>query len=378
MNILKEEREIFARYFPGLEQKLRDTDFEEREREGSEVVEVYRQAGGPALLIPKEYGGMGAGPVDAVAVHRMLGLLSPSLAIAATMHDFTAAFLAEYAMYGDATKQYLNEIAKDKLFLASGFAEGKSGANILAPTMRAVPVDGGYKITGAKKPCSVADSMDYLTASVDVVNADGSSGQRAIAIIPATAEGIERLPFWKVRSLGGAQSKEVRLTDVFIGEDCLFLPQADVPLDVVEAGGFLWFELLVTASYLGVANGLVERVYTHKRADSVERVRLLTSIELSAAALRGLAYEIQTNPVEQRISDSLVARMLMIRYGVQQQMGQVTYLGAELLGGMHFIGDASLEYTLSSCSALAFHPPSRLSISEAVDHYVLGGDLQMV
>lgn len=377
MNFLKSERAVFDRYFPGLRERLEEMSFEEKEKPDSRIVEIYRDAGGPALLVDQEHGGKGASPADALAVHLVLGSLSPSLAIAATMHDFTVAFLAEYAMYGDATVRFLKEIAERNLYLASGFAEGKSGANILEPTMTAHPCEGGFRVSGTKKPCSLSSSMDYLTASVLVEGREGMPAQRAIAIIPASSTGIERFPFWTANSLGAAQSDEVRLTDVVVPDDFMFLPETGVPLDVVEAGGFLWFEFLVTASYLGVSCGLAQKVLSNKRGISEERVRLIAPIEMAISALRAVAYEMQNPSADPAEGEGLVARMLMIRYATQQVIGTTNYFSSELLGGIHFIRDRSVEYALGCGTALAYHPPSRLSIAEAVDVYLMGGNLQM-
>lgn len=377
MNFLTAERAIFDECFPGLRERIENMPFDEKEGPDSRIVEIYREAGGPKLLVDRKYGGMGATPMDALAVHIVLGSLSPSLAVAATMHDFTVAFLAEYAMYGDATVRYLKEIAERSLYLASGFAEGKSGANILEPTMRAVRSDSGFTVSGVKKPCTLSVSMDYLTASVIVEGREGGPSQRAIAIIPAASGGIGRFPFWGVNSMGAAQSHEVRLTDVVVPDDCMFLPETDVPLDAVEAGGFLWFEFLVTASYLGVACGLTYKVLANNRGTPEERVRLVAPLELAISALRAIAYEMQSGSQDPAAGEALVARMLMIRYATQQVIGNANCSSSELLGGIHFIRDASVEYAMGCSMALSYHPPSRLSISQALDNYMLGGNLQM-
>ncbi len=377
MNFLKNERAVFDGYFPKLREQLEQLPFEEKEGQDSRIVEIYREAGGPALLVDRKYGGKGATPMDGLAVHLVLGSLSPSLAIAATMHDFTVAFLAEYAMYGDATVRFLKEIAERNLYLASGFAEGKSGANILEATMTARYCEGGFEVSGSKKPCSLSASMDYLTASVMVEGRNGAPGQRAIAIIPASTAGIERFPFWSVNSMRAAQSHEVRLTDVIVPNDCMFLPETEVPLDAVEAGGFLWFEFLLTASYLGVACGLAQKTLSNKRGTAEERVRLIASLEMAISALRAIAYDMHNASLDPSEGEAMVARMLLIRYATQQVIGTSNYLSSELLGGIHFIRDPSIEYALGCSVALAYHPPSRLSIAEAIDAYLLGGNLQM-
>lgn len=124
------------------------------------------------------------------------------------------------------------------------------------------------------------------------------------------------------------------LNDVYVEEECLFLPETEVDLDVVETGGFLWFELLVTASYLGAASRLVEKVYELGRYTADERVRLLIEMETSAAALRGIAYEMEGYESSQRIDEAILAKMLLVRYGVQQHISRITYHAAEILGGL--------------------------------------------
>ncbi len=377
MNFMRKEREIAERWFPGLAERLQAVAFAEREGEDSPVVEIYRDFGGPSLLVPKAYGGKGATPAEAVAVHRVLGSLSPSLAIAATMHNFTVAFLAEYALYGDATKQFLIEIAQADLYLASGFAEGKSGANILEPLLKGVPSGNGYLVSGVKKPCSISASMDYLTGSVMLCDEKEQPVQRAILIVPAKAPGIRREPYWKIRSLAGAQSAEVKLENVFVSRDNLFVPAANVDLDQVEAGGFMWFELLVTASYLGIASGVVAKLYEHVRYSAVDRMSILSRLEAAAAALRGLARDMEqlANAAD---GEAAVANLLLTRYDIQRQLGEASYAAAELLGGIHFLTDPEIEYRLGACAALAFHPPSRMSVADAMDTYMKGGALALV
>ncbi|PCK01101.1 MAG: oxidoreductase [Alteromonadaceae bacterium] len=377
MNYLKNEWDALERYFPSLKAEVENIEFSKREGKDSDVLEVYRKNGGPGLMVSKELGGLGAGPVDAVRVHRALGALSPSLALAATMHDFTVAFLSEYSFYGNATLSYLEAIAKDNLFVSSGFAEGRSGSNILDATMSAKKVDGGYLVNGVKKPCSIAQSMDYITASLKIENADGELDQRCIAIIPAGAKGIETKPFWGINSLAGAQSMEVSLENVFVEDRNLFMPDEKVPLDSVEAGGFLWFELLVTASYLGVVSSLIGDVLSLKRGTDRERMALVSTVETFAKALEGIAYEMQTFESPEDATEDIVAKALLVRYGIQQQIGTLAFQSSELLGGMNFIKNPEIEYSIACCAPLAFHPPSRGSIAVALDSYMMGGSLEL-
>ena len=156
-------------------------------------------------------GGKGATPVEAIQIHRAVAARSPSLAIAMTMHNFSVATLVEYLFYGDYTVELLQQIAGGQLLVASGFAEGRAGTSILDPTMKATPVEGGFLLNGSKKPCSLSNSMHILTASVAVPSNNGNGGhRRAVAVVPADSEGIDRKPFWSsnvLRGLGGLREK---------------------------------------------------------------------------------------------------------------------------------------------------------------------------
>ncbi len=374
MNFLKRERTTLEQFLPSLDSKLAEIPLAEIERPGNPGLAMLRELEGTAILIPTEHGGKGATPVEAIQIHRAVATRSPSLAIAMTMHNFSVATLVEYLFYGDYTVELLNQVSGGQLLVASGFAEGRTSSSILDPFVKATRKDGGgYLINGSKKPCSLSNSMHLLTASVAVPSASGNGTRRAVAVIPADAEGLSRKPFWKSTVLGGAESDEVILTDVQITDEQLFFPEVEDSLDAVEAGGFLWFELLVAASYLGVASALVERVIAQKRGDGPERMQLAIEVEGAMSALEGVARTMQTGDR----GEALLVQSLLVRFSVQQAIERISARAAELLGGMAFIGSPDVAYLFAASRALAFHPPSRLSVAPAIDGYFMGQPMQV-
>jgi alkylation response protein AidB-like acyl-CoA dehydrogenase len=374
MNFLKKDRNILEQFLPSLDAKLAEIPLMEIEKPGNPGLSMLRELEGTGLLIPKEYGGKGATPVEAIQIHRAVATRSPSLAIAMTMHNFSVATLVEYLFYGNYTVELLQQIAGGQLLVASGFAEGRTGTSILDPTLTAAPIEGGgYRLNGAKKPCSLSNSMHILTASVAVPGENGNGKRRAVAVVPADAEGLSRRPFWKSAVLGGAESEELCLTDVQVGADQIFFPEVEESLDTVEAGGFLWFELLVSASYMGVVSSLVERVLAAGRGSAHERTQLACEVEGAMAALEGVARAMQTG----ERGEAILVQSLFVRYFVQQAIERASALAAELLGGMAFISSPDVAYLLSAGRALAFHPPSRLSVSSSLDGYLMGQPMQV-
>jgi len=374
LNFLKRERATLERFLPTLDDRLAGIPLTEIEKPGNPGLSILRELEGAALLIPTEYGGKGATAVEAIQIHRAVATRSPSLAIAMTMHNFSVATLVEYLFYGNYTVELLQQISGGQLFVASGFAEGRAGTSILDPTMKATPQKGGgYLLNGSKKPCSISNSMHILTASVAVPNPSGKGYRRAVAVVPADAEGISRRPFWKSTVLGGAESDELVLTDVQVADEQVFFPEVEASLDAVEAGGFQWFELLVSASYLGVASALVERLISSGRGGAGERVELAIAAEGAMSALEGVARAMQTG----ERSEALLVQSLLVRFAVQQAIERISERAAELLGGMAFIGSPDVAYLLAASRALAFHPPSRVSIAAALDGYLAGQPMQV-
>lgn len=199
MKFLHHERAAVEALLPGLDAALARRPLAELESAPSPAIAEFRAAGGPALLVPTENAGIGAGPLQAVRVQRAVGSRCPSLAVATTMHHFSIAGLVQAAAYGNgsgAEGLLLEAIAKEGLLLASGFAEGNTGQNILGPHITARRTDSGsIVLNGSKMPCSLSRSMDLLTASVMMKDDDGVD-RLAVALIPAGSAGLEVRPFW--------------------------------------------------------------------------------------------------------------------------------------------------------------------------------------
>lgn len=374
MHLLKQERATLAEFLPTLDEALAKTPLLEMERPGNPAIRVFRELGGTGLLIPTKYAGLGATPLQAVRIQRAIASRAPSLAIATAMHHFSVATIVE--MVGDDGGtgfewMLLEGIARQKLYVASGFAEGQAGKSILSPYMEVKRTASGLIVNGSKKPCSLATSMDLLTASVFIPADSGKTSELAVIIVPADTPGIERRSFWTNWVLAGAESDEVVLRDVVVPDKLVsYLGDPD-QLDSVQAKGFLWFELIITASYLGMATALVERTILGGKGTPAERALLGIEVEGAMAALEGVARSM----MDGEYSNDVLARALFVRYAVQGAIERATARAVELLGGIAFITSSEISYLLAASRALAFHPPSRLSISPALDKYLAGGSL---
>jgi alkylation response protein AidB-like acyl-CoA dehydrogenase len=373
-NFLADERALLERFMPGLDAALRSIPLSVLEGRENPSIRLLKEARGPALLIPGQFGGLGATAVEGARVLRAIASRAPSLGIVCTMHNFSASTLVEWALFGEEYgAMLLTGLAENSMYVASGFAEGRSGSRPLDMTMQARRAPGGgWLISGRKKPCTLTYSMDFLSCGLSVEAEDGSH-RRAVGLVPADSAGIERRPFWKSDILAGAESEEVILADVHVPDDFVFAIEDPDQLDPVEVTGYVWFQLALSATYLGIVSGLVERLLRSGKGTVEERGGVIARIEAQAAAVDGIAYGLDAREDRER----LLARALATRLALQETIEGVAMRCAELLGGMAFIGSPEVAYLLSASRALAFHPPGRIPASRALDEYARGGGLDL-
>ncbi|MFJ4498641.1 acyl-CoA dehydrogenase [Streptomyces sp. NPDC088864] len=376
MRPLSAERALLEARLPGFDGRLAALGIDGAEDPDNEVIEEFRRAGGGNLFVPRELGGAGLGCHDGVRLQRAVGSRAPALAVATTMHHYKVAWLA--AALGADAAGVLRGIAEKNLLVASCGAEGQVGRSLFAPGIRVAAAGGGLTVSGTKRPCSLTRSMGLLSLTAtapDSTAPDGTApdGRLLMLVIPADAPGIRREPFWRNRVLRATQTDAVVLDEVFVPES-MIIPIGDPALSPGRfTSNLLWFQLLITASYLGVATGQVEELYTAGRGTPGDRVAALAPLETVAAALEALAREVDGG----RCDDDLLGRSLLVRHTAQRAIAEATDRALELAGGMPFVTGSQGVDALAASRGLAFHPPSEISAREPLDTWLGGGGLTL-
>ncbi len=376
MRLLATERAALERFLPGLDARLATLPLQDLESPGNPALRWYKEAGGAGLLIAEIHGGKGATAAQAAQLTRALAARSPSLALATTMHQFSVASLKALAESSDGPEwMLLDGIARDKRLMSSAFAEGHSGQSILAPTMKAVWNGKNWRVTGRKQPCSLSRSMDLLTTSL-VLEHPEKGISTGVALIPSQSAGISVEPFWGSWILAGAESDAVILEDVEVHPDLVFelsaeLQSADNDLQTL---GYVWFEILLTACYLGIAAALVEKVMTAGRGTIQDRTNLCIKLESSNMLVDTVAANLDRGD----FGKDALSRALVTRFAVADNIQAMVAKSVELLGGMAFVRSSDIAYLASATHAIGFHPPSRHSSAQSLFEWCEGKQLAMV
>ncbi|MGY2141749.1 acyl-CoA dehydrogenase family protein [Pseudomonas azotoformans] len=360
---LSEERDTALAYIPELVPVLEAASLIELERgESKQLATLFKTVGAPGLSIAKELGGGGISAVNLAQVHTWVGAHCPSLAVMMTMHHHTVAGMMAASRFFPDIQGMLGVVARDNLLVASGFAEGRAHANILESTLSVEKTAAGYWVSGSKKPCTMTHHFDAITFGVNYVDPQGQT-HIGIGLGLAGDPNIQRKKFWSVPHLQAADSHEVIFDKLLVPEALMYFSKAvDNQLDDVQQGTgehlfAIWFQLLASASYLGMASALASRALACNKGSQDDRAMLLIDLQGATMAIRGLAVAIDQN----RFLRADLARAQATRFAVQEAINRISTRAFEILGGMAFMSSEEVAYLLVATRVLAFHPTSRLA-----------------
>ena len=362
--------DAIRRHLPDLASKLEELGLMAAEDPAGGVVELWKEHDGPRLTAPKDLGGLGATCVETMELQRGVGFLSPSLAAASTMHYLSVAGLADFATTTDEeTVGLIKALIANRTIFASGFSEGTISGSVFRPTMAAEPTDGGYTLTGRKKPCSLAESMDCVMASVVLQD----TGQRAITLIWRTSPGLSVAPLWASAVLAGAQTHEVTFSDVFVPNELMMVSDIEDPDGRNEKSGYVLFGLIITAGYVGAATRLALKLTDRPDFTESDFVELFSPIEGVWRAMLMIARRYDAGDR----SDELFADLLWIRLGLRDQLQTSIARLVPRVGGVAFATDPEIAYLSSCIAAYSFHPPTLRESGKFLLDHELGGEISL-
>lgn len=241
------ERDAFRREAEVFFAEHVTTEMAERARATGTIHDddLYRALGGRRWIgafWPAEDGGLGLAPVDA-------GVLYEAACYAqAPIDGHLITEMAGYAILKLGTPEqraeFIPKILAGDMLLALGYTEPDSGSDVAAAKTRAVKVEGGYRIDGAKMFTTMAHVANYVfllaRTDPDVPKHRGLS----MFLVPLDAEGVEIRP---IETFGGERTNATFYDTVFVPDSHLVGRENDgwqvitLALDVERAsvGGYV-------------------------------------------------------------------------------------------------------------------------------------------
>jgi alkylation response protein AidB-like acyl-CoA dehydrogenase len=165
---------------------------------------LLREAEVPAILLPTEVGGLGMYPGDALRVAERLAAIDGAIGWIGGNWS-TAGVVLSYFQPEVSARMLENGLP---LFGLSG-----------APSGKAVPVEGGYRLTGAWQYGSGDLQADYIFCSAIVVGPDGPSTPPQILSFGMRGSDIASRGNWDTLGLRGTGSIDFAVADLFVPDE---------------------------------------------------------------------------------------------------------------------------------------------------------------
>lgn len=241
----------------------------------------------PGLNIPKRYGGWGADIATTARCVELLAYGDPAIALGFNMHFGVIGFFR--GMWSpEHQARFFPGVACDGHLFDGAYSETRAGVMGLADT-RAVPVDGGYRVSGRKSWGTLSLAADFHTFNATITNPDGRlpadhaerAAREVMFVCPATAKGVRIDKTWDALGMRASGTETVVFDDVFV-------PESDLVSSAFRPGLFAnleWQTLSFASIYLGLARRAYDETLSIIRGKRLGAVSEAADVKVSEQQL---------------------------------------------------------------------------------------------
>jgi alkylation response protein AidB-like acyl-CoA dehydrogenase len=347
-------------------------------------LQAVRSSGYLGLPVPKDFEGAGASALECCAVQRRLAAADPALAVALEMHLFSVGVMtAHWRRERDTSWLLLEAIATQNRLVAAAFAEPGLSGSFLRSHCRARRVDGGWRVSGVKAPCSLAERSDLVCFQAEAEEAGPDS--LLVALVPSHEAGMRVERTWDSLGMRASESDTLVLEDCFVPDELVFhrcAPGYDP--DEVFATGVNWFCVTTTATYLGLANAAIGAVTAELERSSVsylgaaraelpgfqsslgEAVASLMTAEAACVAVAALVDDPLVDP------HGLMPLCIALKHSTAELLTGVVGEIFDLPGAAAYGRASELGRLFRDVQAARFHPPTGHATRQILGRWALG------
>lgn len=231
----------------------------------------FRRLGLLGVCVPEEYGGLGATYADYIRVSAEVGRYCGATALTFNMHNATMLWCGQVSDALDLPEDQraAHEAIRAEMFrgvIEHGYIHSQPFSEGLAPgatsgvATKAIPVEGGWRVTGRKIFASLSGAADFYNVTCQV---PGESEVRLLGV-PAKGEGIQIVDDWDPLGMRGTVSRTLLMTDAFVPASNEWMPAGAYNQAALR---YPWMFLSLTPSYLGLTQGILDTAGSYLRGD---------------------------------------------------------------------------------------------------------------
>ena len=223
-----------------------------------------RDAGLLTLRVPAEYGGLEVDPLTYAMCILAVARGCPSTALTLTMHtNVLGSFVGGLATLEQRRRYFGAAVEEGKLFASITSEPGASARERFVLSTTFSPTDdGGYRVSGTKHFCSLADAADYFFVSGIIESSGGGPDNIISAMIRSDVSGVKVTGQWDAVGMRATSSHTVTYNTAAPAK-AVFGP----PGRILSAD---WgsFSLGYAAVYLGIAEAAYGYITDYVNAKS--------------------------------------------------------------------------------------------------------------
>lgn len=224
-----------------------------------EAYNELKKQGFTALLVPKEYGGLGGDCLSHAKVCYSLAQFDASTALCYMMHNVASATVATFGTKKQ-KDEFLPQIAKGEATMALAYSESGSGTHFGSPDITETDA-GSERILKGRK--SFVTSAQEATYYLTLTNSCAVKGGKNNWIVPSNAKELTHEEgVWNGLGMRGNVSKPVQYNDLKLNVERYLLGKdgdADAHLGFVA----MYFVVGLGAVYSGVGKAAYECALSH-------------------------------------------------------------------------------------------------------------------
>ncbi|MGF1598135.1 MAG: acyl-CoA dehydrogenase family protein [Acidimicrobiales bacterium] len=351
-----------------------------------------RRYGLLGLCVPAEHGGLGADFESYCLVAAEIGRHCGATALTFNMHSVSMLWSSglvddldlgddDRAAHDERRRYWYRRVLDDGAIFAQPFSEPESGAASGRHPFatQAVPVEGGWRVSGRKHFASLSGAADYYSVTC-TQTADGAPTEGAgtggadgtlFLIIPGGADGFSISGTWDPVGMRATVSRVLEFDEVFVPERNQLMPRG-----AYRQAARRWPHMFVTLTpaYMGIARaafdftvaylrGEVDGGPSEARRDSPIKQLAVADMRLKLdqadALWRTMLGEAGVDPTgEQRL------RMFSAQYTVMEHCNDICRLAIRTCGGRSIMRSLPLErlYRDSRCGSLMLPYTAEISL----------------
>lgn len=349
-----------------------------------------RDSGYLRLVVPPQYGGEGADLFEMTLAQERLARGCGATAMAVDMTIHLIGRLAEAPSWpAPMFEMVCRSVVDEGALINSAATEAELGSPSRGgmPATRAVPVDGGWRLTGRKLFVSMAPALRWFLVSA-TLPPDDQAPQGAIGsfLVEAGSPGIRLEDSWSDSlSLRASASYDLILNDVFVpAERLVERASADAAPRPGPPTQMAWFALTLSAVYLGIGQAACDTVCAYAReriptalgrpiATLPDIQRRVGAMQTALNAARSVLYQTAHAWVARPTGRSaMAAQIAMAKHLCTNAACDATDQALRIAGGFALTRSLPLERYFRDARAGLTHPPNDDAALELIGRQALG------